>query len=82
MLTSQGCPDKRATGRAAKRLSYTFAVMEKTGMPKLRTLVPALLALLLTPSLCFAAHPALPQDLSIVWVIPFVCMLLTSRSAR
>ncbi len=77
MLTSQGCPDKRATGRAAKRLSYTFAVMEKTGMPKLRTLVPALLALLLTPSLCFAAHPALPQDLSIVWVIPFVCMLLS-----
>ena len=51
--------------------------MEKTGMPKLRTLAPALLALLLTPSLCFASHPALPQDLSIVWVIPFACMLLS-----
>ena len=46
-------------------------------MPKLRTLAPALLALLLTPSLCFASHPALPQDLSIVWVIPFACMLLS-----
>ena len=46
-------------------------------MPKLRTLAPALLALLLTPSLCFASHPALPQDLSIVWVIPFAFMLLS-----
>lgn len=46
-------------------------------MPKLRTLASVLPALLLTPSLCFAAHPALPQDLSIVWVIPFACMLLS-----
>ena len=46
-------------------------------MPKLRTLMPALLAFLLMPSFCFAAHPALPQDLAIYWVIPFVCMLLS-----
>lgn len=47
-------------------------------MPKLRILAPSLLALLLTPALCLAAdHPSLPADLSVIWVIPFVCMLLS-----
>ena len=44
-------------------------------MPKLRILAPSLLALLLTPALCLAAdHPSLPADLSVIWVVPFVCM--------
>lgn len=48
-------------------------------MPKLRIFAPALLALLLTPALCLAeaGHPSLPQDLSVIWIIPFVCMLLS-----
>ena len=47
-------------------------------MPKLRILAPSLLALLLTPALCLAAdHPSLPADLSVIWVVPFVCMLLS-----
>ena len=38
-----------------------------------------LLAMLLVPSLCFAEgqHFQLPKDLSILWVVPFVCMLLS-----
>ena len=47
-------------------------------MPKLRILAPSLLALRLTPALCLAAdHPSLPADLSVIWVVPFVCMLLS-----
>lgn len=47
-------------------------------MPKLRILAPSLLALLLTPALCLAAdHPSLPADLSVIWVVPFICMLLS-----
>lgn len=48
-------------------------------MPKLRILVPSVLTLLLMPVLCLASehHPSLPADLSVIWVIPFVCMLLS-----
>lgn len=47
-------------------------------MPKLRIFAPSLLALLLTPALCLAAeHPSLPPDLSVIWVVPFICMLLS-----
>ncbi|MBO4318793.1 MAG: sodium:proton antiporter [Mailhella sp.] len=47
-------------------------------MPKLRLIAPALLAALLMPTVSLAAeHFHLPKDLSIVWVIPFVCMLLS-----
>ena len=47
-------------------------------MPKLRVLVPFLLTLLLMPALCLASeHPSLPVDLSVIWVVPFVCMLLS-----
>lgn len=50
-------------------------------MRKLRALVPVLLALLMVPAFCLAAegghHPALPTDLSVIWVLPFACMLLS-----
>ncbi len=47
-------------------------------MHRLKFTLPLLLALLLVPSLCFAEeHFHLPSDLSIFWVVPFVCMLLS-----
>jgi Na+/H+ antiporter NhaD/arsenite permease-like protein len=47
-------------------------------MIKLRLFVPMLLGLLFLPELCPASeHASLPPDLSILWVIPFVCMLLS-----
>ena len=47
-------------------------------MHRFKFVVPLLLALLLVPSLCFAEeHFQLPKDLSILWVVPFVCMLLS-----
>ncbi|WP_294446950.1 sodium:proton antiporter, partial [uncultured Mailhella sp.] len=34
--------------------------------------------MLLVPGICFAeGHFQLPNDLSIIWVVPFVCMLLS-----
>ncbi len=48
-------------------------------MPKLRFLLP-LLVCLFAPVSAMAAgahHPALPSDLSLIWIIPFVCMLLS-----
>ena len=47
-------------------------------MPKFKLPIFALSALLLTPALAFAApHPSLPADIPVVWIIPFVCMLLS-----
>jgi Na+/H+ antiporter NhaD/arsenite permease-like protein len=47
-------------------------------MRHLKFVVSLLLSMLLVPSLCFAeGHFHLPADLSIAWVIPFVCMLLS-----
>lgn len=49
-------------------------------MPKLRFLLP-LLVLLLMPMCGFAAeghhHPTFPHNMSLMWVIPFACMLLS-----
>lgn len=48
-------------------------------MPKLRFLLP-LIAFLLAPMGAMAAvghHPALPSDLSLIWILPFACMLLS-----
>ncbi len=49
-------------------------------MPKLRTTLSALFALLILPCAALAAegHPTIPgAQLSAVWVIPFACMLLS-----
>ncbi len=48
-------------------------------MPKSRMAAFAFLASFLIPTLCLAseAHPALPPDLPLMWVVPFVCMLLS-----
>lgn len=47
-------------------------------MRRFKFLLPLLAMLLLLPDLCMAAeHFHLPKDLSIIWVIPFVCMLLS-----
>ena len=47
-------------------------------MHRFKFVVPFLLALLLVPSICLAEeHFQLPKDLSIFWIVPFVCMLLS-----
>ncbi len=47
-------------------------------MQRFKFILPVLAALLLMPGVCLAAeHFHLPKDLSIFWVIPFVCMLLS-----
>ena len=47
-------------------------------MRRFKFILPLLAALVLMPSLCLAGeHFHLPHDLSILWVIPFVCMLLS-----
>ena len=47
-------------------------------MHRFKFILPVLAALLLMPGVCLAAeHFHLPKDLSIFWVIPFVCMLLS-----
>lgn len=49
-------------------------------MPKLRTMLSTLFALLVLPCAALAAegHPTIPgSELSAVWVIPFACMLLS-----
>lgn len=48
-------------------------------MPKMRFLLPLLAVMLLLPSVALAAHghPSFPKDLGLIWVVPFVCMLLS-----
>lgn len=47
-------------------------------MHRFKFILSLLLALLLVPSICLAEeHFHLPSDLSILWVVPFVCMLLS-----
>ena len=47
-------------------------------MHRFKFISALLLAMLLVPGICFAeGHFQLPNDLSIIWVVPFVCMLLS-----
>ena len=47
-------------------------------MHRFKFISALLLAMLLVPSICLAeGHFQLPNDLSIMWVVPFVCMLLS-----
>ena len=47
-------------------------------MRHFKLMLPLITAMLLVPSLCFAeGHFQLPKDISILWVLPFVCMLLS-----
>ena len=47
-------------------------------MHRFKFISALLLAMLLVPGICFAeGHFQLPNDLSIMWVVPFVCMLLS-----
>ena len=48
-------------------------------MRNLRLVLATLFVMLLTPAMSLAAgaHPSLPTDLPLFWIIPFVCMLLS-----
>ena len=47
-------------------------------MQRFKFVLSLLVAMLLVPSICLAeGHFQLPKDLSIIWIVPFVCMLLS-----